>query len=340
MWAFYLDRAEHQTARQLGEELLTIAQRQHDPTLLVGAHRALGESLEWLGELTAGQAHLQQGIALANPQHLQSRTLFIGQSPDLDCLSRIAPVQWRLGYPDQALRQCREALSLARVLAHPHSLASCLGWGTMLFQLCREREETLRHADEAVTLCTEQGLPFWLSMATILRGWALAELGDREEGTGQLRAGLAAWRAAGSEIIQPYWFTLLAEACGKTGEFAEGIKLLDESLVLINKTGERFYQAEVYRIKGQLILEAPVQEQEDRIRKAETCFRKAIETAQKQQAKSWELRASTSLARLWRSQGKTVEAHTLLAGVYNWFTEGFDTKDLQEAKALIEELES
>jgi adenylate cyclase len=224
----------------------------------------------------------------------------------------------------------------------------------MLYQLCREREETLRHADEAVTLCSEQGLPFWLSMVTILRGWALTELGDQEVGITQLQTGLAAWQAAGSEILQPYWLALLAEAYGKTGKFAEGLKLLDESLARINKTEERFYRAEVYRIKGQVLLWAYAPEQESSTRKAEECFLKAIDIACQQQAKSLELRAVMSLVRLRQQQASAygsrntthasraalAEAHIMLSDLYRWFTEGFDTKDLQEAKALLASLES
>jgi predicted ATPase len=213
-----------------------------------------------------------------------------------------------------------------------------------------------------ITLCSEQGFPYWLATGTILRGWALAEQGQGEEGIAQMRQGLTASRATGAEVNRPYYLALLAEAYGKAGQAEEGLTVLAEALTLVDKTGERMYEAELYRLKGTLTLQSkaslgqvsgksqasqeqfgdtdprPLTPDPPAEAEAEACFHKAIEIARKQQAKSLELRATVSLSRLWQQQGKTTEARELLAPVYNWFTEGFDTKDLQEAKALLEEL--
>ncbi len=185
-----------------------------------------------------------------------------------------------------------------------------------------------------MALCTEQGFPFWLAMCTMLRGWALTEQGEMEEGMTQLRQGLAAWQATGTAILRPYWLALLAEAYGKVGQVEEGLSLLAEGLELVDKTEEHSHEAELYRLKGELLLARAAEHGTE----AETCFRQALSIARHQQAKSWELRAAMSLARLWQSQDKRQDGYDLLALVYGWFTEGFDTADLQDAKALLNEL--
>ena len=213
-----------------------------------------------------------------------------------------------------------------------------------------------------MTLSTEQGFPYWLAIETIVQGWTLAEQGQVEEGIAQMHQGLAAYRATGAELQRPSFLALLAEAHRKVGQMEEGLAVLAEALAQVEKTGERYYEAELYRLKGTLTLQSktslgqvldksktsPKQVQDksrasqdkldDTEKEAEECFHKAIEIARKQQAKSLELRAVMSLARLWQQQGKKEEAWQMLAEIYGWFTEGFDTKDLKEAKALLEEL--
>ena len=203
-----------------------------------------------------------------------------------------------------------------------------------------------------MALAREQGFPYWLALGTTLRGWALVEQGQGEEGIAQIRQGLAAYRATGAELWRSRHLALLAEAYGKAEQAEEGLTALAEALDAVDRTGERMYEAELYRLKGQLTLQKfqvsgstfqvtnpqsltpnPQAEAE-----AEACFHKAIEIARRQQAKSLELRAVMSLSRLWQQQGKREEARQMLAEVYGWFTEGFDTADLKEAKALLEEL--
>jgi predicted ATPase len=185
-----------------------------------------------------------------------------------------------------------------------------------------------------MALSTEQGFAFYLGWGTILRGWALAEQGGEEEGVTQICQGLAAYRATGAEFFRPYYHALLAEAQGKMGRVAEGLSVLTEALTLVDKTAERIYEAELHRLQGELLLKQTVPDAQQ----AEACFHQALAVARRQQARSLELRAALSLSRLWQQQGKRAEAHELLAEVYGWFSEGFDTADLQEARALLEAL--
>ena len=191
-----------------------------------------------------------------------------------------------------------------------------------------------------MALSTEQGFPAWLGMGTMLRGWALAGQEHGAESLSQIREGLAAWRAMGSELWRSHFLALLAEAYGKDEQVEEGLSTVAEGLAFVERTEERFYEPELYRLKGELTLqESKVESHRSQVEEeAEACFHKAITIAQQQRAKSWELRAATSLARLWQGQGKTGEARDLLAPVYEWFTEGFDTADLKDAMALLEEL--
>jgi predicted ATPase len=261
-------------------------------------------------------------------------------------------VLWDLGYLDQALKRACEALTLARKLSHPYTLAYDLFHAAMFHQFRRDGKAVQELAEEAITLATEHGFHLILPWATIFRGWALTEQGEVEEGIAQMRQSLAAFRATGTGVGVPLYLSLLAKACGKVGQAEEGLSTLAEALAVVDKTGERFYEAERYRLKGELTLQkfqvsgskfqvpkSPKSEVRSPESEAEECFLKAIEIARKQQAKSLELRAVMSLSRLWQQQGKTAEARQMLAEIYDWFTEGFDTKDLQEAKALLHELE-
>ncbi|MBI3799046.1 MAG: AAA family ATPase [Deltaproteobacteria bacterium] len=365
----YATRAEFQTAHKLGEQLLSLAQDVQDPLLLVEAHFQLGITLYMLGEFGPAREHLEQGIALYNPQQHGSDILLFGQDLGVSCFSYGASVLWFLGYPDQALKSSRDALTLAHELAHPLVLAYASGVAAILHQFRWERQAAQERAEAAITLSTEQGFPLWLAWGTGLRGWALAEQGWGEEGIAQMRQSLAANRAIGAELGRTYLLALLAEAYGKAWQTEEGLTVLLEALAAVENTGERDYEAELYRLKGELTLQSEVSSPKSQVEEtlpgrvgiahqnvstaeagtvggahptveaeAEHCFLKAIKIARKQQAKSLELRAVMSLARLWQQQGKQKDAHQMLAEIYGWFTEGFDTADLQEAKALLQEL--
>ncbi len=244
-----------------------------------------------------------------------------------------------LGYPDQALESIQRAITFAREPLHPFSLVWALTFAGWVHHHRRETQAVQERAEAVIALSTEQGFPLWLASGTVMRGSALAAQGQAEEGMAQIRQGLAAYRATGAEIARSYFISLLAEALGQAGQAEEGLATVAEALTFVEQTEERNYEAELYRLKGELTLQSQAAGQKSKVEEeAEACFQKAIEVARQHQAKSWELRAATSLARLWQRQKKQVEAHELLSEIYNWFTEGFDTKDLQEAKALLEEL--
>jgi predicted ATPase len=339
LWVFYITRAEYGAAHELGEQLVRLAQSVQDPALLIEAHFVLGETCLFIGELTQARILLEQGITLYDPQRHPSHAFLYGFDPGAACLLHAAQALWLLGYPDQALKRGHEALTLAQELSHPPNLAFTLFLAAKVHQFRRERHAVQDQIGTALVLSTKQGFAYWLAFGTILRGWALVEQGQREEGIAQMRQGLAAYRTTGADLIRTYFLALLAEAYGKEGQPEEGLNVLAEALALVGKTGERHYEAELYRVKGALTLQSKIQGPNSTVEaEAEECFLKAIEIARQQQAKSLELRAVMSLARLWQQRGKKDEARQLLAEVYHWFTEGLDTKDLQEAKALLDEL--
>jgi predicted ATPase len=246
-------------------------------------------------------------------------------------LCRLAPLASRLS--NQALARSHEAITLAQELSHPLSLAAALDYAAFVHQYRRERHATQERAETGIALSREKGFPQFVALGMSMRGWALAMQEQGEEGIAQLHQGLAAFRAVGTELGRSRNLALLAEAYGEVGQTEEGLTVLAEALAVVDKTGERYWEAEMHRLKGELLLRqaSPTEE-------VETCFRQAIEIARHQQAKSLELRAATSLSRLWQRQGKPTEARALLAPIYGWFTEGFDTADLQEAKALLDAL--
>jgi predicted ATPase len=230
-----------------------------------------------------------------------------------------------------------ETVTLAQRLSHPHSLAFALCAAAVLHQLRQEKHTAQEQAEAAITLSREQGFPYFLALGMIVRNCALAERDQAEESITQMRQGLAAYRATGSRWIEPYFLALLAEAYGNAGQVHEGLDVMTEALDVIGTTREFAWEAELYRIKGELLLNVKC-EMRNKEWTPEDCFKKALDVARDQQAKSWELRAAMSLSRLWQQQDRQAQARQLLAEVYNWFTEGFDTPDLQEAKALLEKL--
>jgi class 3 adenylate cyclase/predicted ATPase len=331
---FYTLRSQCRTSREVGEQLLSLAQRAQDPVLLQQAHHALAGALLHLGELSAAQAHLQQGIALYDPQQHRSLVLRLGIDLGVFFLAYMVRPLWLLGYPDQALQQSHKALTMAQELAHPFSLTYALGFAALGHQFRREGQATQVQAEASGALAGEQGFAFFLAFGTVLRGWALAEQGQSDAGMLQMREGMAACRTTGAEADRPYFLALVAEAYGRGRWYDEGLAMLEEALALADQYEERYWEAEIHRLKGELLLARSAENQIE----AEACLHKALDIARRQQAKSLELRAAMSLARLWQQQGKCAEARELLAPIYSWFTEGFDTSDLQEAKALLEDL--
>jgi len=335
LWNYSLVRAELQTAHELGEQLFTLAQQVQDAAMLVAAHRALGVTLFHLGAVVSAHTHFAQGIQLYDAQQHRAAVFLYGEDVGVICHSFAPWTLWYLGYPDQGLARNQEAVTLAQQCAHPLSLSFALSLAAGFHQLRCEEHTAQEYAEAAIHLTTEQGFPHWRAYSAILRAWVLAHQGQAQEGIEQITQGLRDYRATGAELWRPYLLALLAEAHGTIGEREEGLTLLTETLTLVDITGQRWYEAELYRLQGALLLQGSSENSTE----AETCFQHAMTIARTQQAKSLELRAATSLARLWQQQGKRKEAHDLLAPVYHWFTEGFDTADLQDAKALLEVLE-
>jgi predicted ATPase len=331
---FYNSRGQYQAAWELGEQALRLAQRVQDPAGLASAHVLLGNTLWFLGELKAARTHMEQGIGLYNCPQPRSHDLHSATHARVFCLCRLAQILWSLGYPDQALQRSQEALTLARELSHPMTLVVARCFAGLLHQYRREGPLVLEQAEAAVVLAHEQEFAFRLAEATVLRGWALVEQGQGEAGIAQIHQGLATQRATG---VVPRTSRLgpLAEAYGKVGQIEAGLRVVAEALAISNRPAQGTEgTAELYRLQGELLLRQAVPDAPQ----AEACFQQALAIARHQQAKSLELRAAMSLSQLWQGQGKRDAARELLAPIYGWFTEGFDTADLQEAKALLDVL--
>jgi predicted ATPase/class 3 adenylate cyclase len=334
LWRIYSIRPQLHTARELGETLLRLAQQAHDPTLAVIAHYALGATWFLLGAFSAARPHLEAGIARYTPDQRRALVFHMGQDPGVVCRIYASMTLWLLGYPEQALARLHEALALAHELSHPYSLAYARSMAAFVSQMRRDVPAVHEQAEAAVALSTEQGFPLWAAQGTSLRGWVLAMQGQGEEGVAQVRQGIAAWRATGAMLHVPYFCTVLAEISAHLGHPADGLQALAEAHTLVEEHEERYWDAEICRLRGVLLLRQPGTPPAE----AETWLQRALDVARRQEAKSLELRTAMSLSRLWQQQGKRDAARALLAPIYGWFTEGFDTADLQEAKALLEEV--
>jgi predicted ATPase len=336
LWIFYFIGGDLCSARELAEQLLALGESVRDPALLIEAHYALGATLFFMGNPASARDHFEQGIELYDPQIHRSHAFVYGQEPGVVCTSWASWPLWVLGYPGRALARSDQALALAHDIAHPFTLAFSLHFAGGLHQLRREPELAEKRADAVIALCAERGFSYWLTVGSINRGWAVAQQGRGAEGIAQIREGLAAARAGGGELVWPWALALLAEAHELAGQVEEGLKVLAEALAIATKNRDLMNEVEIHRLKGELQLLNSSRAQNRT--EAESCFRRAIDIARRQQAKSWELRAVTSLARLLQKQGKKKEARQMLSEIYGWFTEGFDTADLKDANALLEEL--
>jgi predicted ATPase len=334
LWRFYNTRLQLRTAREIGETLLRLAHRAQDPTLAVIAHPNLGLTWLLLSAFPTARQHFEAGIALYTPDQHCAPVFRSGQDPGVSCRTYAAMTLWVLGYPAQALAHVHEALALAHALSHPYSLAFAHFWVAWVAQVRRDVPAVHEHAEAAVALSREQGFPLWAATGTTLRGWAMAMQGQGEAGLAQVRQGIAAWRATGATLFVSCFCTMLAEVADHLGHTDDGLEALAEARTLVEQHEERWWEAEIHRLQGVLLLRQPGVSQAE----AEAWLQRALDVARRQEAKSLELRAAMSLARLWQQQGKRAEARELLAPVYGWFTEGFDTADLQDAKVLLEEL--
>jgi DNA-binding NtrC family response regulator/predicted ATPase len=337
---FYLLRGKWQTSLELGQHFLAMARRVRDTTFLLEAHTGLGITLFYRGELALAREHLEQGLALYDPRQNRSHAFLYGQDPGLACLVYAAWTLWLLGYADQARQKSQQLRALLREVSHPFRLAYVCMLTAMLHYSLREEEAVREQAEAVVALSTEHGFPLWRAGGTILLGWVRAAQGQQGVGIAQIQQGLAAWQATGAETGRPCCLLLLAEAYAKAGQVEEGLGVVSEALAAVHDSGEQRWAAELYRLKGELLLTpaAGAGLPPAAVEEAESCFRQAVETARRQRAKALELQAVMSLSRLWRQQGKRDEARQWLGEIYARFTEGFDTADLREAKRLLEAL--
>ena len=337
--SFHLIRGELQPAFELAQQLVSLAESVQDSGLLVEAHLAQGNSLFLFGKLIPALEHMERAIGLYDPQAHHVHAFLYGLDPGVFCLAKTAWLLELLGHSDQASKKMGEALALAHRQSHAFSLAVALMNVIPVLQIRREWSALQQHAEAAIAVCREQGFESILAQATMYRGYALAEQGQTDEGIALMRGGLDAQLATGAGLFRPSFLWFLAEAYGRAGRFEEGLAAVAEAITIEEKTDERHDEAELHRLKGDLVLRRSGVEAELGVQtKAEECFRKAIEIARQQEAKSFELKAVTSLSQLWKQQGKKTEARQALAEIYGWFSEGFDTKDLKEAKALLEQL--
>jgi predicted ATPase len=335
LYRFHGTRGQLRIASELSQQLFHLAHRQHDTDILREGHMAEGSVAFYRGEFVTARAHMEQGLHLCDTQLPPTPIFSGGHERRVMTLVGLTQVLWALGYADQAQQRGQEALTWAQQVGHPPSLVYAKLYVAIFSQYRRDMAAMQAHADAVLLLATAQDLGYRVEHGRILRGWALAMQGDAAAGVAHIQQGLVAVQSMGLKLYHPYFLSLLAEAYGLAGQPEAGLTVLTEAFTLIAATEERWWEAEVYRLQGALLLQLPLPD----VGQAEGCFQQALDVARRQQAKALELRAALSLTRLWQGQGKRVAARQLLAESYGWFTEGFDTADLQEAKALLAELE-
>jgi two-component system NtrC family sensor kinase len=329
---YHAHRCEFDLALRLDEDLLRLSRQRNDTAGVVLGHLSSGINLMFVGRFAASRFHLEKALALYDPISHHSLVHQAGVHPHVFSQAYLGNVLFCLGFPDQALAGSNANIPEATRLAHPPSLAGALAIGARLLWLVGDYAALDDRVNQLIAVATEQSFPHWRAQGTIYRGWVKVRNSDVAEGMALMRSGSNAYRASGAELFVPHYMALGAAACEITGQVEECLTLLDDALGIIERTGERWLAAELNRHKGQLLL------RRGDFETAEELYRKALSIAKEQEAKLWELRAAMSLARLRRQQDRPSEARDLLAPVYGWFTEGFDTADLKEAKRLLDEL--
>ncbi len=331
LWLYYNNCGSFDTARALANQLLRLAQQ--DDALLLQAYHALGNTLFWCGEFHAAQEVMDRAAALYSAeQHREQAFRYGSHDPAVCCLGHGAVALWIRGYPDQALQQSQNAVALAQSLSQPSSLVHALSLATRVHTLRSEREQVLEHAERVIAIATTHGFTQPLASARLRQGWVWMGRGQVTEGLDHMRQGVNTVRHIGAANVLPVYLSRLSEAYAQVDRLEEALTTVNDAIDVTNRYGVRDCEAELYRLKGDYLLQLDLEAE------AALHFRRALDTAQHQHARSWELRAATSLSRLWQRQGKGDAARELLAPVYGWFTEGLETADLQDAKALLDTL--
>jgi predicted ATPase len=336
LWQFYIARQELALASDAADRLLALALGQQNRDFAIEAHVAQIVTAYTQGDFEKTLAHANEAIGPVDPEkpphgHIQT----FGYDGHVLVLIGASWALWTLGYPDRALERMQEALARAQKLAHPYSQSMVLLYSAWLHMFRREASAAREHAGQGIALSLEHGFPWPQAYATAVHGWALAEEGCADEGMKEIREGLAALEQMGHGLWRPHRQGLLAAAFARAGQTEEALAVVTQALEDARRTGDLEHAAELHRQRGELTLRHAAV---GAALAAEKCFGQAIGTARGQKAKSWELRAAISLARLWGDQGRRRQARELLAPVCDWFTEGFDTPDLQDANALLEAL--
>jgi tetratricopeptide (TPR) repeat protein len=334
LYRFHLIQAQLRLADELSQQFFRLVSHQHDMTLVQEGYMDLGLIAYYRGDPVTARAHLEQSLRLCDPPQLSTILFPHRYESGVRHGFYGTMVLWLLGYADQAQQWNQEALARIQQGEHTPSLASAQLFAAVLSQHRRDVAATQAAAEAMMALATAQGFAHRVAQGRIMRGWALAMQGDAATGVAHIQQGLGAVQRIGQKLYHPYHLALLAEAYGQAGQPEVGLPVLDEALTLVEATEERWWEAEVYRLKGELLLQLPLPD----IPQARACFHQALDVARNQQAKALELRAALSLSRLWQQQGKRDQAQQLLTEVYSWFTEGFATPDLQEARALLKDL--
>ena len=336
LWTFHMLRAELGTAREIAEEFLRLSERLPYPGLAVRGHWALEITFMHLGEFDVALDHFDKALALYEPEQHREDSFLYALNPGVAMPCFAAWMLWFLGLPDQALNRIQQSLTLARELSEPHGLAHAHFFASAHYQLRREGDLAREHATEVIRLAREHGLVMYEAMARIIAGWALAQRQQEQEAIDEIRNGLAALEATSTVLVRPHFLALLAEVLAKAGQTTQALSAVDEGIALVSRNNERYYLAELYRLRGEFLF---INATGHALEEAEASLKQSSKIAASQKAQSWALRSATSQARLYLSDGRRKEARELVSTVYNQFTEGFDTRDLLDAKALLEELE-
>jgi predicted ATPase len=320
--------------RQLASEFLAFAEKQGTTPLLLTAHRIVGPCLVYTGDIIESLSHFERTIALYDPTEHRPLAMQFGSDARAHTLCYRSMAFWFLGYPEAALADARRAVNDAREIGQAATLMNVLALTLYTYLFCGKYAAASAQTDELVILADEKGAVYWKAFAMWLQGWLLALTGKAAESVHMLASGITAWRSTGATLGGPTQLSSLAKAYADFGQFDEAWRCISEAMTAVETSKERWCEADIHRMAGEIALASP----EPNAAKAEAYFERALSVARQQQAKSWELRAAMSMARLWRDQGKRDEARDMLAPVFGWFTEGFDTLDLKEAKALLDEL--
>jgi tetratricopeptide (TPR) repeat protein len=339
---FYNNLPRLDTAREIGEQLLQLTGEQHgpaDPGIALEALFSLGSTLFFMGEFESSLAHAERAIALDRPRSQYAGGLLYEQNATAGCLVVASLNLWALGFPDRALARSREALALSEQLGQPFNLARALAWASLLHLFRREWALCQQRAEEAVRYAEQYEFRYWQALGAIYKGYALYKQDGSGQGIELMRAGLKAEHATGAHIGRPLFLALLGEVLGLEGAGEEGLALLDDAIAVLDATPEHAAYADIYRLKGELLLREPSRSSAQGVElEAANCFRRATEQARRTKARSLELRAVTGWSRLLLREGKRDEARRMLAEIRGWFREGLDTPDVRDADALLNEL--